>query len=79
MYICYNRALVDSVKLSAPNPKNCWSFYELVRFIAESNGESINFGIVRGLDYYSGIVFEVFDKNSQLGALAGGGIVHLTK
>ena len=43
MYICYNRALVDSVKLSAPNPKNCWSFYELVRFIAESNGESINF------------------------------------
>ncbi len=34
---------------------------------------SINFGIVRGLDYYSGTVFEVFDKNSTLGALAGGG------
>ena len=33
----------------------------------------INFGIVRGLDYYSGMVFEVFDKNSTLGALAGGG------
>lgn len=33
----------------------------------------INFGIVRGLDYYSGVVFEVFDKNSKLGALAGGG------
>ena len=33
----------------------------------------INFGIVRGLDYYSGMVFEVFDKNSSLGALAGGG------
>ena len=33
----------------------------------------INFGIVRGLDYYSGIVFEVFDKNSTLGALSGGG------
>lgn len=33
----------------------------------------INFGIVRGLDYYSGMVFEVFDKNSDLGALAGGG------
>ena len=33
----------------------------------------INFGIVRGLDYYSGTVFEVFDKNSSLGALAGGG------
>ena len=33
----------------------------------------INFGIVRGLDYYSGMVFEVFYKNSSLGALAGGG------
>ena len=33
----------------------------------------INFGIVRGLDYYSGTVFEVFDKTSTLGALAGGG------
>ncbi len=33
----------------------------------------INFGIVRGLDYYSGIVFEVFDSKSDLGALVGGG------
>ncbi len=32
----------------------------------------VNFGIVRGLDYYSGVVFEVFEKNSRL-ALAGGG------
>ena len=33
----------------------------------------INFGIVRGLDYCSGMVFEVFDTTSDLGALAGGG------
>jgi histidyl-tRNA synthetase len=33
----------------------------------------INFGIVRGLDYYSGIIFEVFDSGSDLGALVGGG------
>ena len=33
----------------------------------------INFGIVRGLDYYSGMVFEVFERDSSLGALAGGG------
>ena len=33
----------------------------------------INFGIVRGLDYYSGMIFEVFDEKSDLGALAGGG------
>ena len=33
----------------------------------------INFGIVRGLDYYSGMVFEAFDTSSDLGALVGGG------
>jgi histidyl-tRNA synthetase len=33
----------------------------------------INFGIVRGLDYYTGMVFEAFDTTSDLGALVGGG------
>ncbi|MHB8545201.1 MAG: histidine--tRNA ligase [Nitrosotalea sp.] len=37
------------------------------------NNVRINFGIVRGLDYYSGIVFEVFEKNFDVGALVGGG------
>ena len=30
-------------------------------------------GIVRGLDYYSGIVFEAFDTTFDIGALVGGG------
>ncbi len=33
----------------------------------------INFGIVRGLDYYSDFVFEAFDTSSDMGALVGGG------
>ncbi len=33
----------------------------------------INFGIVRGLDYYTGIIFEAFDTTSDFGALVGGG------
>lgn len=33
----------------------------------------INFGIVRGLDYYSGVIFEAFDSTSDYGALVGGG------
>lgn len=37
------------------------------------NNVRINFGIVRGLDYYSGIVFEVFESNFDVGALVGGG------
>ncbi len=43
MYICFNRALVDSVKLNAPNPKNCWTFHELARFVAENQGQVIDF------------------------------------
>jgi histidyl-tRNA synthetase len=37
------------------------------------NNARVNLGIVRGLDYYSGIVFEVFDPFVELGALVGGG------
>lgn len=37
------------------------------------NNAKINMGIVRGLDYYSGIVFEAFDKSGEMGALVGGG------
>ncbi len=33
----------------------------------------VNLGIVRGLDYYSGIVFEIFDKVANVGSLVGGG------
>jgi len=34
----------------------------------------LNLGIVRGLDYYNGFVFEIFNENNKdLGALAGGG------
>ena len=53
-----------------------WDELKLLIDSLENRGVSnvrINFGIVRGLDYYSGTVFEVFDKNSTLGALAGGG------
>ncbi|MGB0855491.1 MAG: histidine--tRNA ligase [Nitrosopumilus sp.] len=53
-----------------------WDYLKQLFDSLENRGVSnvrINFGIVRGLDYYSGMVFEVFDKNSSLGALAGGG------
>jgi len=37
------------------------------------NNIRINFGIVRGLDYYSGIIFEAFDHELDVGSLVGGG------
>jgi histidyl-tRNA synthetase len=36
-------------------------------------GANVNLGIVRGLDYYSGIVFEAFDQVTDSAALVGGG------
>jgi len=46
-----------------------WDDLKLLIDSLENRGVSnvrINFGIVRGLDYYSGVVFEVFDKNSRI-------------
>jgi len=63
-------------KLFDTSQLQSWDELKQVIDSLENRGVSnvrINFGIVRGLDYYSGIVFEVFDKNSTLGALAGGG------
>ena len=37
------------------------------------NNARVNLGIVRGLDYYSGVVFEAFDHFIELGELVGGG------
>ena len=37
------------------------------------NDPRINLGVVRGLDYYSGIVFEALDPLVDVGALVGGG------
>ncbi len=43
MYICFNRALVDSVKLSAPEPNNCMTFHELAELLAKSNSIEVDF------------------------------------
>jgi histidyl-tRNA synthetase len=37
------------------------------------NNIRINLGIVRGLDYYSGVVFEAIDTGNNIGSLVGGG------
>jgi len=34
---------------------------------------TVDFGVVRGLAYYTGFVFEAFDRQGELRALAGGG------
>jgi len=69
-------SIVEVEKIFDVSQLESWDELKALIDSLENRGVSnvrINFGIVRGLDYYSGIVFEVFDKNSTLGALAGGG------
>ena len=49
MYICFNRPLVDAMKLSAPEPNNCMTFHELADLLAKQYGQEI--------DYQEGGVF----------------------
>ena len=43
MYLCFNRALADAVKISAPEPNNCMTFHELAGLLAKQNGQNVNF------------------------------------
>ncbi len=43
MYLCFNRPLVDAMKLSAPEPNNCMTFHELAELLAKQNGQKVNF------------------------------------
>ncbi len=47
--------------------------FELLDFYGVRHFVEFDIGIVRGLAYYTGIVFEVFDKKRSLRAIAGGG------
>ena len=42
LYLCFNRPLVDSIKIVAPNPLFCLTFHELAKNIADLLGVSID-------------------------------------
>lgn len=70
MYICFNRPLVDTLKLSAPQPNNCMTFHELAELLAKQNGMEINFcedGIFTKLANY--LVENISSLSSQLDIL----------
>jgi len=47
--------------------------FELLNYYGFSDFVTFDIGIVRGLAYYTGIVFEVFDIKKSMRAIAGGG------
>jgi histidyl-tRNA synthetase len=56
-----------------PALKDLTGLFSLLATYGISDFVSFDIGIVRGLAYYTGIVFEVFDKMRTMRAIAGGG------
>ncbi len=49
------------------------TLFELLKVAGLENCVKLDLSVVRGLAYYTGIVFEVFDKAKNMRAIAGGG------
>ena len=67
----------DLVAFIAAPPAGCSPRYEAVlaelRARGLENYVQLDLSVVRGLAYYTGLVFEIFDKGHTLRAVAGGG------
>jgi histidyl-tRNA synthetase len=68
---------LDEVKEFIANPQNASTAYKvlLADLSARGLGDFVRWdlSIVRGLAYYTGLVFEVFDAKASMRAVAGGG------
>jgi histidyl-tRNA synthetase len=64
---------VAGINPSMNSLKDLQDLFALLEGYTMGKYVSFDIGIVRGLAYYTGIVFEVFDKKRTLRAIAGGG------
>ena len=67
----------EEVTAFIANPENASAAFDVIRseLTARGLGDylSLDLSIVRGLAYYTGVVFEVFDSKKSMRAVAGGG------
>jgi histidyl-tRNA synthetase len=68
---------VDSIRAFIADPANASPAYDAIRADLADRGLGdfieLDLSIVRGLAYYTGVVFEVFDSKKSMRAVAGGG------
>ncbi len=68
---------LDQVRSFIANPANASSAYTAIQQDLTDRGFGnfieLDLSIVRGLAYYTGVVFEVFDSKKSMRAVAGGG------
>ncbi len=65
-------ALVTSAAVR-PHLDRMTSYFAHLKALGVSEWADLDLSIVRGLDYYTGIVFELFDAKGELRAICGGG------
>lgn len=58
---------------SSQSVRDLTTFFELAEAYGYADWLLFDASVVRGLAYYTGIVFEAFDKDGELRAIAGGG------
>jgi histidyl-tRNA synthetase len=67
----------EEVTAFIANPENASAAFDVIRAELSARGLgdylSLDLSIVRGLAYYTGVVFEVFDSKKSMRAVAGGG------
>lgn len=67
----------EEVTAFIANPENASAAFDVIRSEIGARGLgdylSLDLSIVRGLAYYTGVVFEVFDSKKSMRAVAGGG------
>jgi histidyl-tRNA synthetase len=67
----------EEVTAFIANPENASAAFDVIRAELGARGLgdylSLDLSIVRGLAYYTGVVFEVFDAKKSMRAVAGGG------
>jgi histidyl-tRNA synthetase len=68
---------LEEVKAFVANPENASAAFDEIRADLAARGfgafVELDLSIVRGLAYYTGVVFEVFDSTKSMRAVAGGG------
>ncbi len=64
---------VDLIGENTPAVQNAITFTELIKTYGVSESLNFNIAVVRGLAYYTGIVFEAFDAEHKFRAIFGGG------
>ncbi len=64
---------IVAINPSSPSVKDLQNLFTVMDHYGLADYVTFDIGIVRGLAYYTGIVFELMDKNRDLRAIAGGG------